>query len=98
MQSMRTTINLEPDSEALVRRLMRERGLSFKQDVHEAIRAGAPEVGRRRAYRTPTFRMGRSVVPVDHALRLAGYLKDEETVRYGPSRARGTTAIPSGRR
>ena len=81
MHSMRTTITLEPDTDALVRRLMRERGLSFKQAVNEAIRAGSPAAGRRRAFRTPTFDMGRSAVPVEHALRLAGELEDEELVR-----------------
>ncbi len=78
---MRTTITLEPDTDALVRRLMRERGLSFKQAVNEAIRAGSPAAVRRRAFRTPTFDMGRPAVPVEHALRLAGELEDEELVR-----------------
>jgi hypothetical protein len=78
---MRTTITLEPDTDALVRRLMRERGLSFRQAVNEAIRAGSPSGGRRRAFRTPTFDMGRPAVPVEHALRLAGELEDEELVR-----------------
>jgi hypothetical protein len=81
MRLMRTTITLEPDTDALVRRLMRERGLSFKQAVNEAIRAGAPGAGRRRTFRTPTFDMGRPAVPVEHALRLAGELEDEELVR-----------------
>ena len=37
---MRTTITLDPDVHALVERAMRERGLSFKEAVNEAIRAG----------------------------------------------------------
>ena len=78
---MRTTITLEPDVDAVVRRLMRERGLTFKQAVNEAIRAGATGPGRRRAFRTPTFDMGPSAVPVEKALRLAGELEDEELVR-----------------
>jgi hypothetical protein len=81
MQLMRTTITLEPDTDAVVRRLMRERGLSFKQAVNEAIRAGAQSSGRRRTFRTPTFDMGRSAAPVEHALRLASELEDEELVR-----------------
>jgi hypothetical protein len=81
MPSMRTTITLEPDTDALVRRLMRERGLSLEQAVNEAIRAGAPEAGRRRAIRTPTFDMGRPAVPIDRALHIADALEDEELVR-----------------
>ena len=33
---MRTTITLDPDTDEAVRRLMRDRGLSFKQAVNEA--------------------------------------------------------------
>ena len=78
---MRTTITLEPDTDAIVRRLMRERGLTFKQAVNEAIRAGTAAPARRRAFRTPTFDMGRPAVPIDKALRLAGELEDEELLR-----------------
>jgi hypothetical protein len=78
---MRTTVTLEPDTEAIIRRAMRERGLTFKQAVNEAIRAGAATPGRRRAFRTPTFDMGRPAVPIDKALRLAGELEDEELLR-----------------
>lgn len=78
---MRTTVTLEPDTEAIIRRAMRERGLTFKEAVNEAIRAGAATPGRRRAFRTPTFDMGRPAVPLDKALRLAGELEDEELLR-----------------
>jgi hypothetical protein len=78
---MRTTVTLEPDTEAIIRRAMRERGLTFKEAVNEAIRAGAATPGRRRAFRTPTFDMGRPAVPIDKALRLAGELEDEELLR-----------------
>ena len=78
---MRTTITLEPDTDAIIRRVMRERGLTFKEAVNEAIRAGATTRGRRRAFRTPTFDMGRPAVPIDKALRLAGELEDEELLR-----------------
>jgi len=37
---MRTTVTLDPDTRLLVERAMRERGLTFKQAVNEAIRAG----------------------------------------------------------
>ena len=81
MQAMRTTITLEPDTDAAVRRLMRERGLSFKQAVNEAIRAGAAPSGRRRAFRTPTFDMGAPIAPLEKAIRLAAELEDEALLR-----------------
>jgi hypothetical protein len=78
---MRTTITLDPDVHALVRKLMRERGLSFKEAVNLAIRSGlAPELGATTS-RTPTFDLGLPQVPVEKALRLAGELEDEELVR-----------------
>lgn len=78
---MRTTVTLDPDVEELVRRVMRERGLTFKQAVNEAIRAGLAG-GRAAPFRTPTFRMGLNrALPWDKALRLAGELEDEELGR-----------------
>jgi hypothetical protein len=83
MHPMRTTITLDPDVEALVRKAMRERGLSFKQAVNEAIRAGlAAPRSDLPAAGTRTFRMGfNPVIPLDKALRLAAHLEDEELTR-----------------
>jgi hypothetical protein len=76
---MRTTVTLEPDADAIVRRLMRERGLTFKEAVNAAIRAGT--VDRTVAAATPTFEMGPPRLPLDKALRLASDLEDDELVR-----------------
>jgi len=79
---VRTTITLEPDVEALVRRFMRERGLSFKQAVNLAIREGLSPSSTERSFRTPTFRMGSAPgTSLDKALRLAAELEDEELAR-----------------
>lgn len=79
---MRTTITLDPDVEALVRKAMRERGLSFKQAVNEAIRAGLAPRSEQPTTGTRTFRMGfNPMIPLDKALRLAGDLEDEELIR-----------------
>lgn len=74
---MRTTITLDPDVEALVRKLMAERGLTFKQAVNRALRdaLGARD---REPFRTMTFSMGAPSVPLDHALRMAAELDDAE--------------------
>ena len=37
---MRTTVTLDPDVETLVRDVMRERGVSFKQALNEALGRG----------------------------------------------------------
>ena len=77
---MRTTVSLDPDTAALIRRRMRERGISFKQALNEAIRAGADE-NRGAPFRTATARMGVPAVNLDRALQLAAELEDDELVR-----------------
>jgi hypothetical protein len=77
---MRTTVTLDPDTDQIVRRLMRERGLTFKRAINEAIRASASGP-RRRAFRTRTFNMGPPAIPLDKAIRLAADLEDEELLR-----------------
>jgi hypothetical protein len=80
MRQMRTTVTLDPDTVALVRQRMRERGVSFKVALNDAIREGlAPRAGG--GFRTPTADLGRPVVNLDRALELAGDLEDEVRVR-----------------
>lgn len=78
---MRTTVTLDPDVEMLIKRAMRERGLTFKEAVNEAIRAGvAPR--RRGAPRVfATHDMGEALVDVTKALQIAGELEDQERAR-----------------
>lgn len=81
---MRTTITLEPDTAALVERVMRERGVSFKQAVNEAIRRGLGDASAaaKDSFQTPTFPMGWSEgAGLDRALQLAGELEDVELAR-----------------
>ena len=86
---MRTTVTLDPDADALVRQLMRERGLTFKQAVNEAIRSGLARgsgIGRE-PFRTPTFAMGWTEgLSLDRALAIAGELEDEDLARRIASR------------
>ncbi|MQA15804.1 MAG: ribbon-helix-helix protein, CopG family [Pseudonocardiaceae bacterium] len=77
---MRTTVTLDPDTAALIRRRMRERGISFKQALNEAIRAGADEEGEA-LFRTGTAPLGVPAVNLDRALQVAAELEDEELVR-----------------
>jgi hypothetical protein len=78
---VRTTVTLDPDARLLVERAMRERGLSFKEAVNEAIRAGLGTGGTGpRAYTTPR-ELGPAKVDLTHALRLAGQLEDDAVAR-----------------
>ena len=78
---MRTTVTLDADTRALVERAMRERGLSFKDAVNEAIRAGlgSPSAGGR-TYTTPR-RLGPARVDLTKTLRLAAELEDDALAR-----------------
>ena len=78
---MRTTITLDADTEALVKRRMRERGLSFKDAVNDAIRAGLGPMAARQPFTTPTADLGLPAVNLDRALALAAELEDEELLR-----------------
>lgn len=79
---MRTTITLDEDVAVQLRRVMRERDLTWKDAVNATLRAGLGARQQVRAYKLPTFRMGaRPGLDLDHALRLAAALDDEETVR-----------------
>ena len=80
MPRMRTTVSLDPDTEALIRNRMRERGVSFKQAVNDAIREGIGG-GARQPFRTETTNLGIPAVSLDRAIALAGELEDEELVR-----------------
>ena len=78
---MRTTVNLDPDVEALVSGVMAERGLSFKQALNEAVRAGLSPGRGRVPYRLTAEHLGPAAVPLTKALQLASELEDEEIVR-----------------
>jgi hypothetical protein len=78
---MRTTVTLDPDTRLLVERAMRERGLSFKDAVNEAIRAGLGSTTLHgQGYTTPRD-LGPPRVDVTKALSIAGQLEDEALAR-----------------
>ena len=80
---MRTTVTLDPDVEALVRRVMKERGVSFKEALNSAVRAGVMQTKTgRRTFVQKTFSLGSEQnFRWDKALAAAETLEDEELVR-----------------
>lgn len=77
---MRTTVTLDADAEQIVRTLMRERSMSFKEAVNHAIRAGVGAPGSA-PFRTATAALGTPAVNLDRALQLVAELEDDELVR-----------------
>ena len=78
---MRTTVALDPDTEQIVRRRMKERRISFEQALNDLIREGRASAGGPSGFRTRTASMGLPSVNLDKALRLAGELEDEGRIR-----------------
>lgn len=74
-------MTLDPDVEALINRTMREKGVSFKQAVNDAIRAGlAPR--HQSPFVQRTFSMGfRPEINYDKALEIAAALDNEDLMR-----------------
>ena len=79
---MRTTVTLDSDTRALVERSMRERGLTFKQAVNDAIRAGlGPRTDRKASSYTTPRPLGPARVDLTRALAVAAALEDESLSR-----------------
>ena len=76
---MRTTVTLDPDVEAIVRSAMRDRGISFKEALNDAVRRGVAPAAI--AFRTPTSDLGMPAVAPTKTLSVAAELEDEEIVR-----------------
>ena len=81
---MRTTVTLDPDVERLLRDVMRERAISFKEALNEAARVGLRRGPRKRSARfiQKTFHMGEAQqFRWDKALDVANAMEDQEVSR-----------------
>jgi len=81
---MRTTATLEPEVEILLRKVMKERGVSFKKALNDAVKAGlSPRArGVTKPYVQKTYSMGFDQnFPWDKARIIADALEDEELIR-----------------
>jgi len=80
---MRTTVTIDPDVESLLRMAMKERGLSFKDAVNAAIRAGlAQGKANSQQFVQKTYSMGSEQnFRWDKALATADAMEDEELAR-----------------
>ena len=80
---MRTTITLEPDVQALIRTAMKERGISFKEALNSAVRAGLTRSkSRRTTFVQASFSLGlEQNFRWDKALQTASNMEDEELSR-----------------
>jgi hypothetical protein len=81
---VRTTVTLDPDTERIFRNIMRERGVSFKQALNDAIRVGLAPTKRNgtRRFTQKTYSLGAEQnFRWDKALAAADAIEDEELSR-----------------
>jgi hypothetical protein len=78
---MRTTITLEPDAAALIKKVMRERHLTFKDAINQAIVAGLTGPAGRPPAMWPTYDMGEPLLPIEQAIHLLDDLEAGTTAR-----------------
>jgi hypothetical protein len=81
---MRTTVTLDPDVAAKLKRTAREREISFKEALNTSVRRGLEHgEAKPRPYRLPPARRleAKPGVNLVKALQLAGEMEDAETIR-----------------
>jgi len=80
---MRTTVTLDEDVVAKLQQAARERGVSFKGALNDAVRAGlAAGAPTTRSFQVQAQPLGiRPGVDIDKALSLAGEIEDSEILR-----------------
>jgi hypothetical protein len=80
---VRTTATLDPEVEVLLRRVMKERGISFKKALNEAVKAGlAPTRGTAKPFVQKTYSLGATQnFRWEKALAIADAIEDEELLR-----------------
>ena len=84
MPTMRATVTLDPDVARVLQAAMRKRGISFKQALNDAIRAGLMREGshRKRRFVQKTYSLGSEQnFRWDKALAAYEAIEDEELSR-----------------
>ena len=83
---MRTTVTLDPEIEKLIRETMRQRGVSFKRALNDAIRAGlAPKRPVMRRFTQKAYSLGaEQYFRWDKSLAVSDAIEDEELSRKLP--------------
>ena len=78
---MRTTLTIDDDVAAQLKRLRRERDVKFRELVNEALRRGLRDMSaapqRRKLLRTRAFDMGEPLVNIDNVAEAIAHLEAE---------------------
>ena len=74
---MRTTVTLDPDVAAMVKRAMKERAIGFKEAINEGLRAGLGGRPVSVDLVFPAFDLGVPFLDLTHANQVAETLEDD---------------------
>jgi hypothetical protein len=93
---MRTTLTLDDDVAAMLRRLQKEQGTSFKQLVNDALRRGGESLSENkpREWKQYTFpvRSGPFTVPIDDISAVEEMLDEEKYKNLFGAKSAGSKA------
>lgn len=80
---MRTTVTLDPDVAVMLREMMREKNLSFKEALNTAVRQGlSSQQHSPTRFKQKTYALrSREGTDLTKALNIAANLEDEEILR-----------------
>ncbi len=79
---MRTTVTLDSDIAAKLKRVASERGISFNEALNRSVRVGLRTAEAPKPYRVLARPLGaKPGIDLDRALRIAGEMEDAETLR-----------------
>lgn len=79
---MRTTVTLDEDVVIRLRQVAHERGISFKEAINSAVRAGLASARQQpERFVQKTYPLGIPDAHIVKATQLAGELEDEEIIR-----------------
>jgi hypothetical protein len=79
---MRTTLTIEDDVAAQLERLRRERAMSLKDIVNDALRRGLQQLQKpqkpRKPFRPTTYDMGEALINIDNVAEAIAYAEGED--------------------
>jgi adenine C2-methylase RlmN of 23S rRNA A2503 and tRNA A37 len=79
---MRTTLTIDDDVAIQLERLRRERDLSLKDIVNDALRRGLDQLEKpqepRKPFRTTTYDMGEPLINIDNVAEAIAYAEGED--------------------
>jgi hypothetical protein len=78
---MRTTVTIDEDVAVQLKRLQRERNLSFKEVINDTLRGGlrAGEAAKpRKPFKLKTFDCGKPLIPLDNVAEVIAYLEGDD--------------------